>query len=442
MSILRNLVTKASSMLQPFATSSFSPPRNWPIDWWSRGFRLPGQGAIPAVETCVSAISQTIAALPVYHYRETGDGGFEPIKNSRIRKILRKPNSYQTRADFVLNLLRSELLEGNGYAVGVPNEDGDIESLHLVPPKGADPLIADDGSIFYGIQMGSQLMNMAGIDRLIVPQRYMLHIRMQTPRHPLIGESPVVAAQLAVQSAEAIQEHLASFFGNMSRPSGYLKVPGALKAENAEKLREEWETSFRAGSAGRVAVLQGGLDWVPLTMSAVDSQMIEAYKMTVADVARVYRVPLSIAGESGSATFSTTEALIRFWLNTGLGFIIEHLELALDALFDLPDDEFIAFDLDYLLRADFAARVDALCKGITGGLFAPNEARNKEGLKSVPYGDEPRMQAQVVPLSAASRIPATAPTPPSTRLLPAPEEVSAEELQDTFTKFLETLDHA
>jgi phage portal protein BeeE len=153
----------------------------------------------------------------------------------------------------------------------------------------------------------------------------------------------------------------------------------------------------------------------------VDAQLIESYKLTVADVARVFRVPLAIVGELGGATLNNTETLIRHWLSTGLGFMLEHIELAFDVLFELPEDEFVAFDVEYLLRADFAARMDGLVKAVQGGVYSPNEARRKEGLPAVAHGEEPRVQAQVVPLSAATLAPA-APAAPATPAAPTPSE--------------------
>ena len=51
-------------------------------------------------------------------------------------------------------------------------------------------------------------------------------------------------------------------------------------------------------------------------------------------------------------------------------------------------------------------RIESLARGVQGGIFAPNEARNPEGLDSGPFGDEPRVQQQVVPLSQIGKIPA------------------------------------
>jgi hypothetical protein len=74
----------------------------------------------------------------------------------------------------------------------------------------------------------------------------------------------------------------------------------------------------------------------------------------------------------------------------------------------VPDD-FCEFSTDALLRSDQKDRIEALVRGVQGGVFSPNEARNLEGLDSVEYGGEPRVQMQVVPLSAAANIPAPGP---------------------------------
>lgn len=432
---LAGAVAKAVGAYAP--GSGFTPPMWWPIGWWQGGYRIPAGGPNSAAEACVAAISQTVASMPLQHWRMLSNGGMELIKTSPAAKVLRKPNRYQSRADFILNLLRHELYDGNGVAVA-ERKAGNIVGLHLVPSASATPHVAPNGDVFYSVQSKNYLMPSSPVDGMenYWPAEDVLHVRMQTPRHPLIGESPIVAAALAVEAGNAIAGHMANFFSNMTRPSGYLRSPKLIKPEVAEALRAKWEEAYSKENSGRIAVLMDGLEWQGMSITSVDAQLIQSYKMTVADVARVFRVPLSIIGESGGQTYATTEALIRHWLSTGLGFVVEHLELALDALFDLPPDEFIAFDVESLLRADFAARIDALTKGITGGLFAPNEARAKEGLAAAKDGDEPRLQAQVVPLSFASKTtdPAaptapTAPTSPSAPVKP-PEDPEDEDEED------------
>jgi len=134
-------------------------------------------------------------------------------------------------------------------------------------------------------------------------------------------------------------------------------------------------------------------------MTAVDAEMIALYKMTVLDIARVFRVPPTVIGVMDAATFNNVETLMKQWLSTGLGYTIRHIEENLARLFDLPADQVITFDSDILMRSDFKARMDGLSKGVTAGIFSPNEARRKEGLPEAENGDEPRLQQQVVPLS-------------------------------------------
>jgi len=85
---------------------------------------------------------------------------------------------------------------------------------------------------------------------------------------------------------------------------------------------------------------------------------------------------------------------------------------------------------------------------VQGGILAPNEARNLEGYGNVPFGDEPRVQQQVVPLSAAAAIPAAPPAPgtppaPPAEADPADDpQVEDKDLAALFTRALQDAHHA
>jgi phage portal protein BeeE len=144
--------------------------------------------------------------------------------------------------------------------------------------------------------------------------------------------------------------------------------------------------------------------------------------MTVEDVARAFRVPLPLVGSMVGATYNNTEQLIALWMSTGLGFVLEHIESAFEMALDVPKAQAIQFDTDTLQRVDFKGRIEALTKGISGGLYSPNEAREREGLPRVDFGEEPRLQAQVVPLSRVGMEPAApAAAPPAAQTEPANE---------------------
>ena len=110
---------------------------------------------------------------------------------------------------------------------------------------------------------------------------------------------------------------------------------------------------------------------------------------------------------------------MNWFLASGLGFLMEHIELELNKLFSLPFGQRLNFDTEALLRSDLETRIKTLGEGVIKGIYSPNEARRKIGLAPATNGDEPRVQQQVVPLSW------TEPPPPA----PAPDpEPDADEV--------------
>lgn len=86
---------------------------------------------------------------------------------------------------------------------------------------------------------------------------------------------------------------------------------------------------------------------------------------------------------------------MMFWLASGLGFCLNHVEQAFDKLFNLAGepDEYCELNTAALLRSDQKDRIESLVRGVQGGIYSPNEASNSEGFDDVPFGDEPTRSA-------------------------------------------------
>jgi hypothetical protein len=184
-----------------------------------------------------------------------------------------------------------------------------------------------------------------------------------------------------------------------------------LSREEVQQIRDRWLEQSKGLHQGGTPILTAGLKVQPWATPAKDAQLAELSKLSAERICWAFGIPLQLLGLATTPATST-ETLMQFWLATGLGFCLNHVEQAFDRLFDLkgePED-YTEFDTAALLRSAWKDRIEALARGVQSGVFAPNEARNMEGFDSVPYGDEPRTQAQVVPLSAAGSIP-TAPGP-------------------------------
>jgi HK97 family phage portal protein len=373
------------------------------------------------VEACVSAYAQTLAMCPLNHWRDNPDGGRTRITNSAMARTMRAPNDYQTASDFMLNVVRSLYFEGNAYALALRNDRFEVASLHLMQPNHCWAEVFD-GEIFYSLG-GNTVINsrLTALDYgplSTVPARDVFHVKLQTPRNVLRGETPLTAAALAVAANNNMMAQAAAFYGNQSRPSGVLQTDVTLTQPQVDELRKRWDDQSKGLSAGGTPILTSGLKFEPISVSAADAQFAEAMKLSDQQIAEVFRIPLAIIG-SEAQPMGSTEALMAFWIGGGLGFALNQVELAVDKLFGVAriDGEYSELDTSILMRSAFKDRIAALAQAVQGGIYSPNEARALESLPAAEDGDEPRVQQQVVPLSAWDKAP---PAPPAKPGAPAP----------------------
>lgn len=367
---------------------------------WQRGETIEAETALAhsAVFACVSLISSDIGKLPIRFTQNTA--GYWPTIEHRYDALIRKPNAYQNRPQFVSAWIGSKLLHGNAYALKVRNQNGVIESLHILAPQVVTPLVSTDGGVFYRLKTS----NLAGIgEDVTVPAREIIHDRGFAPFHPLVGISPLMAAGLATTQAISIQRDSSRFFQNSSRPGGVLSTPKTMTQEQGDRLKEYWERNYSGENAGRTAVLGDDLKFSPAGVSALDSQLIEQLNFTAQDVARAYRVPAWKIGAGPSAPYTGVESMNLAYYSDCLQSIIEELELALDDGLGLPPNQRTEFDLDHLLRMDTVSRYAAYTSAIGGGWMAPNEARRKEALPPIEGGDTCYLQQQNYALAALAR---------------------------------------
>jgi HK97 family phage portal protein len=369
-------------------------------NWWQMGHDVvPASSQSAMVEACIAAYSQTVAMCTGDHWRANDQGGRDRVTGSALSRLLRRPNGYQSISDFMLNATRSLYLDGNAYALGLRNDRFEINELHLMSPRESCAQVAVNGEVFYHLG-GNEIIDkrLAG-QSMVVPARDVLHIRLHTTRNQLQGESPLMAAALDVAANSAITRQQIAFYINQARPSAILSTDAKLDKAEADRLRERWNEQSKGLNQGGTPIMSNGLKPFPLGSSAKDAELAEVMKLTEQHIALVYRIPLQILG-IGETPFASTEALMQFWLASGLGFCIAHIEEAFGALFGLRGvpDEYIEFDTKALLRSAEKDRMTALSSSISGGIRTINEARATEGLSRVEGGDDIRVQQQDVPL--------------------------------------------
>lgn len=353
-----------------------------------------------AVYACMTLIASDIAKLRIKLVEDDGEGVWSETRNSAYSPVLRKPNHFQNRIQFVENWVLSKLTRGNTYVLKERDNRGVVRKLYVLDPNRVLPLVSESGEVFYQLSAD----NIAGLEQdVIVPAREIIHDRINCLFHPLVGTSPIFAAGVAAMQGLRIQNNSERFFRNQSQPGGILMAAGAISDETATRLKEYWETNFTGDKAGRVAVVGDGLKYEPLAISAQDSQLIEQLKWTAEVICSVFHVPPYKIGVGALPSYNNVQALNVEYYSQGLQRHLEDIELCLDEGLDVGEKLGTEFDLAGLLRMDSVTQMSVLKEGVTAGVLAPNEARQKIDLPKVEGGETPYLQQQNYSLKALAK---------------------------------------
>ena len=335
-------------------------------------------------------------------YRTRGGARTVASDHPLYRILHDSPNADQTALDFWEFVCASLELHGNAYAEVVRARNGRIIALGVpITPELVTVRRLDTGALEYEwVDQGRRII--AGQDRV-------LHIR-GFGGNPLGGLSTLSAGRQSFGLAQAIERASGDTFRNGVRPSGLLKTADTLTIDQRKQAEELLQEKFAGAiNAGRPMLLDRGMDWVQLSISPEDAQMLQSRAFSVEEVCRFFGVPPFMVGHTekttswGTGLEQQTLGFQKFTLRRRLKRIEQALEKQLLSVADRLAGITIEFNLEGLLRADSAARASFYQLMLTNGVMTINEVRSLENLPPVEGGDEPRMQMQNVPITQAGQ---------------------------------------
>ena len=359
--------------------------------------------AFHAIFACLTLIASDISKLRVKLVEKQGDIWVETT-NPAYSPVLRSPNPYQNRIQFWECWILSKLMKGNAYILKRRDARNVVVGLYVLDPNRTRPLVSDDGQVFYEIQAD----NLTGVmGPIMVPAREIIHDRMNTLFHPLVGVSPIYANALAATQGLRIQNNSARFYGNNAQPSGLLTAPGNIPDNIADRLKSDWEENFGGENYGRVAVLGSGLTFEKLAMTAVEGQLIEQLKWTAEVVCSTFHIPPYKIGIGTMPTYNNIQSLNVEYYSQCLQTLIEAAELCLDEGLGIGEGVGPSpilgteFDTDNLLRMDSVTLAEVTDK--LGNTETPDEGRKRWNLPPTPGGDVVYRQQQDYSLAALAK---------------------------------------
>lgn len=407
------MLKKLSSMISGFfgGSKAFGSPRSgWsplaihePFEGaWQRNLEQDGAevSTFFAIFSCVSLISKDMGKMSVLLKKRQRKVLVDAKIPQNLEIVMRKPNNFQTWQQFNEFWTTSLLLRGNAFIFKVRDVFGHVVKLVVLDPDSVSILISDDGKVFY--RVGRDKMN-GFSEEVTIPASEMIHDRINAFYHPMVGMSPIMACGASAGVAMSILRNQQKLFKNGSRPGGILVAPGPIDAEKAKTLQDLWNSSYAGENVGKTAVLGDDLRYTPLSVSAVDSQVVEQLKLSAEVVCTVFHVPPQKIGLSGGFTGKASD-LNEIYYSDCVQAYVESRENLLDDGLDLKSYGVEAFlDTDALIRMDKESKIAYLKTAISAGIMSPNEARAEVGLLPVKGGESPVMQQQNYSLEALAK---------------------------------------
>lgn len=374
-------------------------------DLFSAGKTRSGQSVTPesalrvaAVYSCVRVLSETLSALPLQLNMRAGRNRTEAVDHPLNNLIGLLPNEEVTSFDFRSQNMASLLLQGKAFNQVVRDRGGRVAELWpLMPDKCHLDRAKSNGKLVLVVDGEPQAWPMSKVWRIA-----------GLTTNGIDGLTPIGMARETIGSAMAMEHYSAAIYGNGAKPGGVLEMPGKLSKEGQERLLESWNSTHGGvDNASKVALLQEGMKWQQISMSAEDAQFIESRKYNRSEVAGLFGVPPHMIGDLENATFSNIE-------HQGLQMVIYSLmpwicryeqSIARDLL--LPSERplyYAKFNVNALLRGDSQARAKFYESMNRMGAYSPNDVRKLEDENPVEHGDNRFINSASITLENAANV--------------------------------------
>jgi HK97 family phage portal protein len=336
-----------------------------------------------AVYACVRVLSETFGAMP-FHVFRSGEPAWPGSERMAARKasdhslnqLMRVPNKWQTGMEFREMMQGHVVLRGNAYAAIFPGSLGFASELIPKHPDRMKVFRLGNGKLGY-------LYTPLNGPEERYTQDEILHIRGFSI-DGMVGISPIAAARNAIALSQQMEDHSVSFFANMAKPGGVLTLPEGqtIKDEGAHaRLKKSWRDAHSGADLYSAAILENGMTWQQMGMSAEDSQLLENKRFSIVEIARLFRVSphmIFSAIEHGHLYANVEQTDLDFAKHSMLPWVVRWEQAMSRDLIAEPDQFFPKFGFEGILRADTQARKEWYKTMMEIGVYNANDVLELE----------------------------------------------------------------
>lgn len=347
---------------------------------------------ISAVMQGTRLYGTTVGTLPINVFRNLPNGESEIVRDDAnpYDLVLRvSPNEDVTTTEFWEAMVGATLLTGNGYA-RKQRVGSRLVGLEIVT---ASPYRKPDFALWYRgtDQFGRQFD---------LPHSEMFHLK----GFSLGGDEGLSIVQFGALSLGTTLSGLktsAKIMQSGLGTAGFLETQQVLEEPDRDRLQQIMNKFVTSENPAKVMMLEGGMKFNRMSVSAADAQLLDQIKFGVEEVARWLGIPPILLGHSsdGQTMWGTgTEAIVGTWYTLGLRAFLTRIEKAIHKRVIEPADRsrfFVKFNVDALLRGDSQAQAILFAAAAQNGWMTRNEIRKLLDLPPLPGGDDLTVQVNL-----------------------------------------------
>lgn len=391
----KKTISPSSTLTEPSLNISFFPGISGGTT--ASGITVTQQTALqhPTLIACVNMISNDISKLPL-DIKSKDQEGWKVDTTYYLNDVFCAPNRRFTMIATLQKVVKNYLLSGNGYLVVIRNPDGSVDQL--IPVDNWDVTCSEqnDGSRLYyvtskllcGLRSSFKSDGLENSQRRILEED-MIHL-MNSFSSYSYGSSPVQNSSETIGLGLASQEAAARSFNNGTHLNGILKLSAPANQSAMDRIADEWaRTQADVTNTGKTPVIPSGVEYVPITVTPAELQLVEARDQASKDIARMYGVPLSKLGYADTEKASNLEEQERSYISNTLEPICNELcqQFVHKLLFSTDFRKYkFAFDFSSMTLADQKERYQTYAIAITNGILSRDEVRALEGYAPIPSG--------------------------------------------------------
>ena len=402
MNLFRRAMARTAALALKGAGLTLDSPQGWDIlgtgrTWANIPVSAATQLQITTAWSAIRLIAETVGTLPLHLYRTTTKGRERAKDDPRYALVRWQPCDYLTAPEWKEAMVVSLATVGQSYnPITRFDSTGRILDIQPVQKSRVQPEVLRDGSIRYW------LTDRHG-QRRALTRREIMPIRGFGGVGELEGYAPHHIHGNSLGLSVALEKYAAEFFGSGGQPLGIITgnyEPGELTRDQFRRSVSRYIRESR--EKGEHPFFADGTKYTPVSTPNNESQFIEARKLQIAEVARIYRVPLHMLMETDKASYNNTEQANKHFLDYTLLSYLTRIEASLNSCLLEPAERaagmYFEFDVNGLLRGDSTARADQYLKLRQASAITANEIRARENLPLVEGADDLVAPLNMAPL--------------------------------------------